>query len=152
MKKLTALLLVVALCFAFSACKHSAYDPSGKMTGICFVYVVNGENKAKYDVTLSEIEVTEGAYSVLKYLAEQNLWDMEVSGSGEWAFLNSYGPLVPGDRQYIAMYTTVAADWSLPPYNAELTLDNKTFGYSGVGMTGMTVEAGASILLLMDSY
>ena len=73
--------------------------------------------------------------------------------SGTW--LVSVCDLVPGDRQYVSIYTSVEEDFAVATPEWPVTTieyDGGELTASGVGLDSMHVTEGAIILFRMESY
>ena len=170
MKKIIALLLIVAVCVCFASCKYvkkaegdtttytvtwaeaSADVTAQSENGFYFVYIGKTDVTA-YAVNLDDVTVTDGAFSVLEYLKEQAGLNFNYT-NGDWgAFITSVGDLTPEGNEYISIYTTYEEDFNVPgPYTNEVKFDNKTFVTSGVGASSMHVVGGESVYLTIETY
>ena len=149
------------------ACKYVSTDKSYKVTWAtevtsenvgenadAYFYVYVGETDlTAYAVDITNVEVTEGALSVLYYLRDTEGLNFDYT-LGDWgAFINSVGDLKPTGNEYISLYTTYDEDKNLPgPYTNELTIDGRKFVTSGWGASSMHVVGGQSMLLTIETY
>jgi len=170
MKKLTAILLTVLLCLSLGACKYVSTGNSGTTYKVTWATEVTSENVGDnadayfyvyvgktdltaYAVEISAVEVTEGAFSVLKYLKETEGLTFEYAESTYGAYITAVGDCKAEGNAYVAIYTTYDDDKNVPgPYTAEMTVDKKTFVTSGIGASSMHVVGGESILLTIETY
>lgn len=144
------LVLVASLVLSLASC-FGGVDGEG-MAEIVIEYGEN--NYAVYTVDLEKIENKDnGAVGVFEYLAGVEDSDFTYVLSGTW--LSSVCDLVPGDRQYISIYTSVEEDFAVAtpdwPVNT-VEYDGGELTASGVGLDSMHVTDGAVILFRMESY
>ncbi|MBP5177718.1 MAG: hypothetical protein ILP02_03955, partial [Clostridia bacterium] len=131
MKKIIVFLVAALVVMSCAACRFVS-SPKADAEGKFYVYV--GEDApAVYEVTLDEIEVTEGAFSVLNYLKRTQGLFFEYSDSEYGAFLTAVGDMRAEGNLFIALYTTVDEDKNVPgPYTTEKVVSGRTFVTSGV--------------------
>lgn len=134
---------ICAFAFALTACNPPA---EGEKT----VNVYIGEQR--YSVT------TEGLYlfDALKKLSENEGIALDYSGSKYGAYITAVGELKPDTaaREYITVYHDIDDDGlkGFGVADVELTHDGKIFYYSGVGVSLLPLEDGASYWLFVTTY
>lgn len=166
--RLLSLILVMAL-FAFSlvACnvdepkdntpkteQSSVIEVGNQNSGKVVKIVIGGTNEAVYSVDFSNIEITEGVYSVIKYLGTQGKLTYKADDTGYGAFLTEVGELKQDAQTgtYIYLYTSVEADADVSEWASTKEWNGNTLTSSGVGLTDMTVENGAIIYIGTVNY
>ena len=170
MKKLTAILLVALLCLSLGACKYVSTDKSGSTYKVTWATEVTSENVGTnadayfyvyvgntditaYAVDVTKVEVTEGVFSVLKYLKDNEGMTFEYADSTYGAYITAIGDYKAEGNAYVAIYTTYDEDKNLPgPYTSEITFDGRTFVTSGWGASSMHVVGGESVLFTLETY
>ena len=151
-KRLFSLLLIVTITLAmFSSCSllFGDVDDSGSFT--VAIENTNGGYEV-FSVNLDELEnKSEGAKGVLEHLDKNDdkLY-LEMTDSTYGAYVSAIGSIKESaaDKMYVIVYTSVAAD----SYEGAPTVeyDGVTLYQAGVGLSGMTVEAGGTILFRLE--
>jgi hypothetical protein len=104
------LALIAALALCFVGCFTPA-DTEGTVT------VVIGEegNFDEYEISLSEVEITDGVLSLLIYLEENEGVELDYANSTYGAYINSIGSLSPNglSGEFVGVYTSVEADFDV---------------------------------------
>ena len=166
--RLLSLILVMAL-FAFSlvACiadepedntpkteQSSVIEVGNQASGKVIKIVVGGADEKVYSVDFSSIEITEGVFSVVKYLASEGKLTYKSDDTGYGAFLTEVGELKQDTATgtYIYLYTSVEADADVSEWASTKEWEGNTLTSSGLGVTDMTVENGAIIYVGTVSY
>jgi hypothetical protein len=143
------LALIAALALCFVGC-YTPADTEGTVT------VVIGEegNFDEYEISLSEVEITDGVLSLLIYLEENEGVELDYANSTYGAFLNSVGGLTPNSLggEYIGVYTSVESDFDVSVFAGSYEYKSITLSTAGVGVSSMKVEAGATYLFKIDTY
>jgi|GEM_PF-5805921 len=169
MKKLSLLFLAAMLCVSACACKLTvkpaetetveytvtwALEESDEPVENGYFYVYYGdENVTAYAVNIDDVDITEGALSVLVYLNENYDVPLSYSASAYGAFLTGFGSLSAEGNAFIALYTTNADDQNVPgEYTKELNIDGKSFVTAGVGVSSMHVIGGESVYLTLETF
>ena len=103
-----------------------------------------------YKTDLDSLEnKSEGAKGVVEHLntGDDRLY-LEMVDGGYGAYLSSIGNIREGDGYYVIVYTSVASD----SYEGAPTVvyEGVTLYQAGVGLSGMTVEAGGVILFRLE--
>ena len=152
MKKILTLIMVIVLAFSVCACKK--INRADKKTGETYVYVCTSETEyKKYTVSLADVTLKEGEYSVLEYLHETKGLKLDSTNSEYGRFLNEFDTLKAEGNAYISVFTTYENDFNLPgEYTKEIDLDGKHFVTSGLGVSGMTIEDGVAVLFILDTF
>ena len=151
--KLLALLLLVAVALAtLSSCGILFGDVADE--GDFIVVVENADGT--YDVYKTYLEAVEnkneGAKGVLEHLKERddNPLTLEMVDSTYGAYVSAIGSIKEStaDKMYVIVYTSVATDG----YEGAPTVqyDGNTLYQAGVGLSGMTVEAGGIVLFRLE--
>lgn len=152
MKKIIAVIISVLLCAMLCSCQVVKRNSSGSSDSGVFTVYIGDDGATVYSVDIKDVEVTEGALSVLNYLKENNDLTFEYYVGAYGAFITELGSLKPEGSSYIAVYTTCETDYSIPPYDTTKTVAGVTFTYSGVGVSEMTVSGGVSVLFVVETY
>lgn len=143
------LALIAALALCFVGCFTPA-DTEGTVT------VVIGEEGSfdEYEISLSEVEITDGVLSLLIYLEENEGVELDYANSTYGAYINSIGSLTPNSLggEYIGVYTSVEADFDVSVFAGSYEYKSITLSTAGVGVSSMKVEAGATYLFKIDTY
>ena len=151
--KFLALVMVLVLAFsAMTSCNFlfGSVAESGDVT----VVVENADGT--YDVYKTYLEDVEnkdeGAKGVIEHLnkRENNPLALEMIDSTYGAYVSAIGSIKEdgASKTYVIVYTSVAAD----SYDGAPTVDydGVTMYQAGVGLSGMTVEAGTIILFRLE--
>ncbi len=146
MKKIVSFLLVLTFMLALSACGKTQ-----DVNGSCRV-VIMGETATEYSVDLSEVEVTEGVLSVLKYLKDNENLNLVYSNGPYGAVLEELGGLSLNNGEYICTYTSVSKDFDVSNYAETISFDGVSLTTSGLGISSMTVENNAVYYFRVVSY
>ena len=148
--RITALLLaLVTAALLLTSCGLIFGDvaDSGNFT----VLVENTDGSYEvYKTDLDRLEnKSEGAKGVVEHLntGDDRLY-LEMVDGGYGAYLSSIGNIREGDGYYVIVYTSVASD----SYEGAPTVvyEGVTLYQAGVGLSGMTVEAGGVILFRLE--
>ena len=143
-KTVRALWLIVAaavIMLALVSC-----GPVSDTSGECTV-VIAGETEHVYTVDLAAVDISEGAYSLLKYLRDTEGVEFTATESATGAFLNTVGGIVLGEGQYIWVWTSVEADFDASGFVEDLEYKGKTLKSAKVGISEMSVLDGAVIYI-----
>lgn len=151
--RLLALLLLMAVALAtLSSCGIIFGDVAEQ--GDVTVVVENTDGS--YDVYRTYLEdvenKSEGAKGVVEHLnkRENNPLTLEMVDSTYGAYLSGIGSIKenPGDKMYVIVYTSFYSD----SYEGAPTVqyDGMTLYQAGVGLSGMTVEAGGVIMFRLE--
>lgn len=133
------LTIVLALCLSFLGCTPDKETPSeGTM-----LLVVGGDNPVEYEVDLSKVEITQGLFSVLDYLKENE--GLEYTENG--GMLKSVGSLSEGGGYFLYFYTSVEKDFDVSQYACSVEYKGKTLPNSAVGAKDMTIEKDCTIYI-----
>ena len=92
---------------------------------------------------------------VISYLVEQGQLTVDWTDGGETGkWLNDLGGLEPDSaaHEYVAIYTSVESDWSAGAGEIGYQIDEITVAYSGYGVSGMRVQAGAVIYFELQTW
>ncbi len=146
MKKIVSVLLVLTFILALSACGKTQ-----DANGFCRV-VIMGETATEYSVDLSEVEVTEGVLSVLKYLKDNENLNLVYSDGPYGAVLEELGVLSLNSGEYICTYTSVSKDFDVSSFAETISFDGVSLTTSGLGISSMTVEDNAVYYFKVVSY
>ncbi len=148
--RITALLLaLVTAALLLTSCSLIFGDvaDSGNFT----VLVENTDGSYEvYKTDLDSLEnKSEGAKGVVEHLntGDDRLYLEMVDGS-YGAYVSAIGNIREGDGSYVIVYTSVASD----SYEGAPTVEYEgvTLYQAGVGLSGMTVEAGGVILFRLE--
>ena len=153
MKKRIFIAFTLALSLILAACLFSCggqNDDSGTVT-----VVIDGDGVFEsYEIDISELDITDGVLTLVKYLADEEGLDLDYSNSSYGAYINSIGGLVPNMMagEYIGVFTSVEADFDVSTMFSEMTYRGEKLGTSGVGISSMTVKSGATYLFTVLTY
>ena len=148
--RITALLLaLVTAALLLTSCSIIFGDvaDSGNFT----VLVENTDGSYEvYKTDLDSLEnKSEGAKGVVEHLntGDDRLY-LEMIDSTYGAYVSAIGNIREGDGSYVIVYTSVASD----SYEGAPTVEYEgvTLYQAGVGLSGMTVEAGGIILFRLE--
>ena len=135
MKRTLSLILAVIIVISATACgKNSS---AGKMK-----LVVGAETPIVYEVTLEEIEITNGLFSVLDSLKEEGFEYTEAGG-----MITEVKGITLGEGEYIYLYTSNQTDFDVSEYAVEMEYEGTRLVSSGVGAEQMTVNEGDIIYI-----
>lgn len=151
--KLLALLLLATLALAMlSSCNILFGDVADE--GDFTVVVENADGT--YDVYKTYLEKVEnkneGGKGVIEHLnkRDDNALALEMVDSTYGAYVSAIGSIKESsaDKMYVIVYTSVASD----SYDGAPTIqyEGSTLYQAGVGLSGMTVEAGGIILFRLE--
>lgn len=157
-KFLLVLLVAIMIATSLVSCMGGDIDSDG----MAKIVIENGENDyTEYDVALSKLERRdEGALSLLEYIASEEggtLYYNVQWGGGYGAYITSIGSLTPDPTcQYIAIYTTEAADFAVPtewsPTVATANYGDTVLTFAGVGLSSMSIKDGTVILFRLEGF
>lgn len=142
--------LALVLCLALlSACGASS-DDEGQVTVVISADGVTNE----YVVDIGEVEITEGALSVLKYLEQKEHLEVVMTDSIYGAYLTKVGIAEADDSTgaYVAIYTNVEADFDVSAYATTIEYEGVSLTSSGLGISLMTVKDGGVIYICEEVY
>ena len=150
-KKILAILLVVLMTLLLFSCDlfSASVDNAGSVT------VVVENTDGSYDVFEAALDAVEnkeeGAKGILEHLKESNdRFYLEMTESTYGAYVTAIGNIRESSSEglYVMVYTSVSSD----SYEGAPTADYKgtTLYQSGVGLSGMKVEAGTVILFKLE--
>ena len=107
-----------------------------------------------YAVTLSELgSDTTTAEDVLNYLQEQGRLTIEWVDGSFGKFINSIGGAKPKEaNEYVEVFTSVTADMGTWAGVNTYAIGNVLISSAAVGVTEMSVEAGAIIYFQVSTY
>ena len=146
MKKIVSFLLVLTFMLALSACGNTQ-----DVNGSCRV-VIMGETATEYSVDLSKVEVSEGVFSLLKYLKDNENLTLEFNSGAYGAELTKLGALSPNGNEYIWVWTSVSKDFDVSSWAQTTTYDGVSLTTSGLGVSSMTVEDNAVYYFSLVSF
>lgn len=141
LKVLWLLIAIAVLMLALASCAPTS-DGEGSVT-----FVIAGAPERVYTVDLSKVEITEGAYSVLKYLRDTEDVEFTATESATGAFLNTVGGITLGEGQYIWVWTSVESDFDASGFVADKEYGGKILKSSKSGISEMSVVDGAVIYI-----
>ncbi|MBR1891285.1 MAG: hypothetical protein IJ811_02170 [Clostridia bacterium] len=147
MKKLFALVMVLMVALLAVSCKFGTQSK-----GTVTIYI--GDETTQYTVRVKDLENANNVKDVLDYLKENENLTFECVDSGYGAVVTKIGNLAPDAdaHEYIAIYTTNEKDFSVPPYDTSVTVGEKTFVYSGNGISQMSIDDGTAVLFVIESW
>ena len=150
-KKILALLLALVIgLLALTSCNILWGDVAdeGKVT----VVVENSDGTYEvHDANLSRVEnKSEGAKGIIEHLNKNSNLYLEMVDSTYGAYVSAIGSIKENfaDNKYVMVYTSVATD----SYEGAPTVqyEGVTLYQAGLGLSGMTVDAGTVILFRLE--
>ena len=153
MKRITALILVIAWLFCLASCAGTL----GEQGDVSIVIENRDGSYTVYKVYLEEVtNRDEGVYGVLQHFMERenNPLTADIVDSTYGAYVNAIGSLTPdtSKNEYVSLYTSLEKDFGTGDYVSELEYEGITLKTSGVGFTSMSAEVGTIILCRIESY
>lgn len=148
--RIVAVILALAiLALGLCACRAESDD-----AGVVTVVVAADSNVDVFEVNISDVEITEGALSVLKYLKGKGELDFEATESTYGAYLTKVGDVVANDEEfvYVAIYTSVDSDKDVSAYATTVEYEGITLTSSGLGISSMSVKDGAVLYFCEGTY
>lgn len=151
-KKILALLLALVIgLLALTSCDILWGDVAdeGKVT----VVVENADGTYEvHDANLSKVEnKSEGAKGIIEHLNKNSNLYLEMVDSTYGAYVSAIGSIKESfaDNKYVMVYTSVATD----SYDGAPTVqyEGVTLYQAGLGLSGMTVDAGTVILFRLEA-
>ena len=151
-KKILALLLALVIgLLALTSCDILWGDVAdeGKVT----VVVENADGTYEvHDANLSRVEnKSEGAKGIIEHLNKNSNLYLEMVDSTYGAYVSAIGSIKESfaDNKYVVVYTSVATD----SYEGAPTVqyEGVTLYQAGLGLSGMTVDAGTVILFRLEA-
>lgn len=151
-KKILALLLALVIgLLALTSCDILWGDVAdeGKVT----VVVENADGTYEvHDANLSKVEnKSEGAKGIIEHLNKNSNLYLEMVDSTYGAYISAIGSIKESfaDNKYVMVYTSVATD----SYEGAPTVqyEGVTLYQAGLGLSGMTVDAGTVILFRLEA-
>ena len=151
-KKILALLLALVIgLLALTSCDILWGDVAdeGKVT----VVVENADGTYEvHDANLSQVEnKSEGAKGIIEHLNKNSNLYLEMVDSTYGAYVSAIGSIKESfaDNKYVVVYTSVATD----SYEGAPTVQHEgvTLYQAGLGLSGMTVDAGTVILFRLEA-
>ncbi|MBR5144212.1 MAG: hypothetical protein IKW53_04080 [Clostridia bacterium] len=151
-KKILALLLALVIgLLALTSCDILWGDVAdeGKVT----VVVENADGTYEvHDANLSRVEnKSEGAKGIIEHLNKNSNLYLEMVDSTYGAYVSAIGSIKESfaDNKYVMVYTSVATD----SYDGAPTVqyEGVTLYQAGLGLSGMTVDAGTVILFRLEA-
>ncbi len=148
---LTWILAVVMVLLALTCLVACEDDPILKGTAT----VVVGEKSYTVNFETAEFTNKNTAFNLLTYLADNEKdFTFDCSFSGYGAFVNSICDAKPTEKnQYVALFVSDetykdTSAYALP----NKTVNGVTYYYSGVGISGVKLADGLSVLFCLESY
>jgi len=154
-KKLTILLIVLAVCCVFfTACKTDGKPPQQPFESSVTIVIQGEKVIVSYEADLSggNFNSSSTVLDVLIYLKDTAGLTYSGGGSGSTFFLNSIGHLNPGTGEFVAVMTSVEndfsrEDWATPfEYKGVLLKSGK----SSIGE--LSIAADAIILFTLSTW
>lgn len=155
-KRLLTWILAVVMVLWALACLVACGDDAGDsqiLKGTATVVV--GEKNYSVNFETAEFTNKNTAFNLLTYLADNKKdFAFDCSFSGYGAFVNSIGDVKPTEaNQYVALFVSDetykdTSAYALP----NKTVNGVTYYYSGVGISGIKLADGLSVLFCLESY
>ncbi len=145
-KILVITLLVIMLVTCFFACNENKEELTNSVT-IVLSDPVNNAGIKEYVIDLDDSNLTTSnkvcdLLDYVKSLSSDNKNHIDYTATG--GYMTTIGNLVPGDRSYVALYTSIEKDKDVSEYAMpSKTYNNITVYYSGFGINDMSLESGA---------
>ncbi len=148
MKKVLSLLLVVIALMSFASClPENHVDEKGQIT-----VVIMEESPLVYEVKLDDLDMSEGALSVVKYLHKEKDIALTYQDSTYGAYLTKLGTIETDKSGYLCVFTSVEKDWDVSSYCVTKDYNGVTVKSSGYGVSSMTVEDGMILYFCYVAY
>ena len=151
-KKILALLLALVIgLLALTSCDILWGDVADE--GKVAVVVENADGTYEvHDANLSKVEnKSEGAKGIIEHLNKNSNLYLEMVDSTYGAYVSAIGSIKESfaDNKYVVVYTSVATD----SYEGAPTVqyEGVTLYQAGLGLSGMTVDAGTVILFRLEA-
>ncbi len=142
MKKITKLLTALfAICFllSFSACQWG--DRTVEESGVVTVVIMN-EAPLVFKLQLDEIDLSQGALSLMLYLKEKEGLTVEYEEGQLGAYFTRIGDIMSDDNGYLSIFTSHEKDWDVTEYCITKDYNGITVKTSAVGISSMSVLDG----------
>ncbi len=143
-KKILALCLLAAVLLLTAACNAGRVDDTGSAT----VVVAVGDEVDEYEVPLSEVDGSRGAFGLLDYLASEGKLTYTAEDSGYGAYLTRVGELCEDADAgvYIGIWTSVESDMDRESvYSTTVNYGGIELVSAAVGISSMSVPDGATV-------
>ena len=140
-RELWFIVAIAALVLSLASCAPTS-DAEGRVT-----FVIAGATEQAYTVDLSRVEISEGAYSVLKYLRDTEGIEFTASESATGAFLNTVEGIELGEGEYLYLWTSVESDFDASGFVADKEYNGTTLKPAKSGISDMSVVDGAIIYI-----
>lgn len=148
MKKVLSLLLTLIVLLSFASClPQNHVDDKGEIT-----VVIMEETPLVYQVKLDDVDMTEGALAVVKYLQAEKGLALEYQDSTYGAYLTKLGNIATDNKGYLSVFTSVEADWDVSIYCVTKEYNGTTVKSSAVGVSSMSVVDGMILYFCYVAY
>lgn len=140
--KITAIILVLALCFALAGCQVQNGD-EGTVTFV----VAKGDNVRAYEINLSDFEQAPTALDILDYLKEKHGVEYKAQEGAYGLYLTRVGEVKEdmANGVYVGIWTSCDADKDVSAYATTKEYNGVTLTSSGVGISSMHFEDGVIV-------
>lgn len=149
MKKFTIFLaLFLSMCFV--ACDfgyQKVVEDKGSVT-----VVVNGEEQVVYNINLEDLDLTDGALSLMVYLKDTKGLDVVYTDSIYGAYFTKIGDIATDDNGYLCILTSYEDEWDRSIYSVEADYLGTKVVSSSVGISSMSVVDGVIIYFTYVAY
>ena len=149
MKKFLSLLLSVLALLVITACDFNkpTIEDSGKIT-----VVVAEETPLVYELSLDDLDLSQGALSVLLHIKETKGLDVVYEESTYGAYLTKVGALAPDSNGFVSIFTSYEPNWDQTAfaqtrYHGEIKVVS-----SAVGLSSMSIVDGVVIYIGYVAY
>ncbi len=151
--RILSLILVLVISVLSLTCCDSLWGEVGEKGDITVVVEATDGSFTVYKTYLEEVEnKDEGAKGIIEHLRdrEENPLYLEMVDSTYGAYVGAIGSIKESsaDKMYVIVYTSVASD----SYEGAPTViyDGMTLYQAGLGLSGMSVDAGTVILFRLE--
>ena len=149
MKKFLALVLSILVLTSLTACNFNkpTIEDSGKIT-----VVVAQETPLVYELTLDDLDLSQGALSVLLHLKETKGLTVNYENSTYGAYLTQVGTLATDSNGFVSVFTSYEANWDTTVYAQTRYHGEIKVVSSAVGLSSMSIVDGVVIYIGYIAY
>ena len=155
MKKLAKILtLVLVLCTVFATFSTSCLGNTPDTEGTVTVVVGKENSFTEYRVNLADVNITEGVFSILKHLNENEGLELQYQDSAYGAYLTSAANMEYDAMagEYVTVLTSVESDFDTSLMFFKKDYKGVELGSSGLGVSTMKVEDGATYMVTIATF
>ncbi len=147
MKKLLTVFLAIMVAFSLVACNPKQVDEKGTIT-----VVVMQETPLNYTVKLEDLDLSEGAFSVVKYLNVEKGMSLEYENSVYGAYITKIGDISTDSAGFVSVFTSVEREWDVTEYCVTKEYNGITVKSSAIGLSSMSIVEGMVLYFCYIAY